>query len=143
MTHEFPVVAAGIITNDGEILLGKKKESEGHPISGQWHFPGGHVDKRENVSEAVLREVKEETGLYVDLRETIHAYTGDIGVVRILFHCESKDRNAEASDDLAGVKWVDPADLREELGEYEANIVAERKEISKFLEKLQNGELEE
>ena len=32
-----------------------------------WDFPGGHVDKNEQVEEAAIREVKEETGL--DIQE--------------------------------------------------------------------------
>ena len=46
---------------DGKILVQdrKKKDWPG------WTFPGGHVEKDENILESVIREIKEETGLTV------------------------------------------------------------------------------
>jgi 8-oxo-dGTP diphosphatase len=37
-----------------------------HKASGKWIFPGGHVDPDESPAEAAVREVREETGVYVD-----------------------------------------------------------------------------
>ncbi|MQA87717.1 MAG: NUDIX domain-containing protein [Streptosporangiales bacterium] len=36
-----------------------------HPRLGRWMIPGGHVEHHESQAQAVLREVKEETGLTV------------------------------------------------------------------------------
>lgn len=33
------------------------------PFKGQWCLPGGHIDRDETAQNAVIREVKEETGL--------------------------------------------------------------------------------
>lgn len=136
MTDEFPVVVAGIVTNKGDVLIGKKEEKDGHPVSGQWHLPGGHLGEDEEVREALEREIEEETGLDVDIHQLIEVYRGEAGMVRVLFHCESDSRDAEADDDLEDVKWVPPGDLEEELGEYDSDTV-ERGEIKKFLEKLE------
>lgn len=135
VSKDFPVVVAGLITNQGDVLVGKKEKKEGHPISGQWHFPGGHLDKDERVREAVKREIMEETDLDVEIHQLIDVYKGDVGIVRVIFHCEAEKRDAQAKDDLEEVKWVDPENLEEELGEYDSGVV-EREEISKFLEKL-------
>ncbi|MEI6757828.1 MAG: NUDIX hydrolase [Chlorobium sp.] len=55
---------AAIITPDDErldlILLTKRNVP---PFKGQWCLPGGHIDDYETAEEAVVREVKEETGL--------------------------------------------------------------------------------
>ena len=38
-----------------------------HKNGGHWAFPKGHVEKKETESETALREIKEETGLKVEL----------------------------------------------------------------------------
>jgi len=53
-------VAALIINEKGEILLIKRKAEPG---KGLWSIPGGVVELGENLHDALVREVKEETGL--------------------------------------------------------------------------------
>ncbi|MBI2583076.1 MAG: NUDIX domain-containing protein [Candidatus Aenigmarchaeota archaeon] len=48
-----------VIEKDGEILLIKRAHS---PQKGLWCIPGGHVEKRESVHQAALREIAEEVG---------------------------------------------------------------------------------
>lgn len=43
--------------------------------SGQWCVPGGYMDPGESVSEACVREVREETGLKVRIKRLIGVYT--------------------------------------------------------------------
>ncbi|RFA96072.1 NUDIX hydrolase [Pyrobaculum aerophilum] len=52
-------VAAAAVKN-GKIVLVKRKYP---PNPGKWSLPGGHVELGERLEEAVLRELKEETGL--------------------------------------------------------------------------------
>lgn len=137
MTEEkFPVVVAGMVTNNGDVLIGKKESVEDHPICDQWHFPGGHLDEDEDVKEAVRREIEEETGLEVKVHQLVDVYRGEVGIVRVLFHCESEDRSTTPKDDLQDVKWIEPENLSNKLGEYDSSIVEEREEIQNFIEKL-------
>jgi nucleoside triphosphatase len=55
-----PTVGVFIFNPAGELLLLKS-----HKWPGQYVVPGGHVELGERIEEAVLREVKEETGLDV------------------------------------------------------------------------------
>ncbi len=60
-----PLVGAGaIVIRRGHVLLVKRKFQ---PNRGLWALPGGLVEVGESVQEAVLREIKEETGLTVRL----------------------------------------------------------------------------
>ncbi len=65
-----PYVGVGIlILNDKEeVLLGLRIASHG---TGEWSFPGGHLEFGETVFETAKREVKEETGLDIEAFELI------------------------------------------------------------------------
>ncbi|UCG53247.1 MAG: NUDIX domain-containing protein [Candidatus Latescibacterota bacterium] len=53
-----PTVGALIFNPRGELFLMKS-----HKWRGRWVVPGGHIDLGETIEEALVREVKEETGL--------------------------------------------------------------------------------
>lgn len=38
-----------------------------HNKLGQWLYPGGHIDPNEDPAQAAVREVREETGLHVEV----------------------------------------------------------------------------
>ena len=61
--------AVAIVTREEngrtEILLTLRNSP---PLEGVWCLPGGHVDQEETARDAVIREVKEETGLDFDAR---------------------------------------------------------------------------
>jgi 8-oxo-dGTP diphosphatase len=61
-----PVVGVGaVIWNDrGEIVLIRRGQE---PRLGEWSIPGGRLEWGESVREAIIREVREETGLEIEI----------------------------------------------------------------------------
>lgn len=55
-------VAAAILV-DGKILLAKR--DAGDFMGGFWELPGGHLEENENLFDALVREIAEETNLEV------------------------------------------------------------------------------
>jgi mutator protein MutT len=108
-----PVVGVGAIMLDGDqILLEKRKNAPG---KGKWSVPGGLVELGENVEQAVVREVKEETGLDVcepRLVDVIdHISLGERGAVRYHFVIVDylvtvKSGKPKAASDTDSLKWV-------------------------------------
>jgi 8-oxo-dGTP diphosphatase len=61
MQKNQPKIGIGVIVvKDSLVLLGKRKGSHG---SGDWSFPGGHLELHETPEECAYRELIEETGL--------------------------------------------------------------------------------
>lgn len=65
----FSVGAFAIIFNEnGQVLLSHRRDMDA------WNLPGGGVESRELPSEAVIREVKEETGLEAVIERLVGVY---------------------------------------------------------------------
>jgi len=104
-------VAAVIWNSRGDVLLIRRAKE---PRKGQWSLPGGKLEFGETLLEGVLREVREETGLeveilgLVDVAETIRdASVGaaDDHFVLIDYGARVISGTAEAASDGAAARW--------------------------------------
>jgi len=77
-----PKLAVGTIITDEQnrVVLVKRAIEPGY---GKWVFPGGYVDRGEEVRSAAVREAREETGLEVRLDRlvNIYSYAGRVPVI--------------------------------------------------------------
>ena len=109
-----PVLAVGaVVINDGSLLMVRRGKDPG---KGLWSIPGGRVEHNELLTDALVREVKEETGLDVEVVELlgILEVPGEPHYV-ILDHVAvaKGELDPTPGDDAAEVRWVP-------LGEVEA-----------------------
>lgn len=63
-TH-YPALAV-VFDKEGKILMARREEVRSH-FNNLWQFPGGGIEFGEDPKDAVVREVREETGLTVKL----------------------------------------------------------------------------
>lgn len=108
-----PSASAVIFDHRRRLLL--QQRSDG----GQWGLPGGSVEIGESVSQAVIREVREETGLEVGVRRLIGVYSEpDRQIVRypdgnvwhyvsLCFECVVRGGELTTCDETLALRWVE------------------------------------
>ncbi|KGP70867.1 NUDIX domain-containing protein [Pontibacillus yanchengensis] len=62
-------IAVVVMDDDNRVVLQKRKDV------GLWGLPSGHVEPGETISEAAVREVKEETNLDINIMKLIGVYS--------------------------------------------------------------------
>jgi ADP-ribose pyrophosphatase YjhB (NUDIX family) len=107
-----PLLGVGaVIVERNRVLLIRRGTA---PLLGEWSLPGGVLECGETLSESVVREVREETGLVVETGEMLGVYErvirGDEGRVRyhyvlIDFLCRPVGGDLNAGSDAADVRW--------------------------------------
>ncbi len=121
-TYEYPrpaltvdAVVFGLDEDELKILLIQRA---GDPFKGQWAFPGGFVDMDETTEQAVLRELKEETGIKDVFLEQLYSFSGvdrdpRERVVSVAYFGLVKPAGIEmaAASDAQDVRWFGIDDI--------------------------------
>jgi 8-oxo-dGTP diphosphatase len=78
-------VAVGVLMNEArEILIARRPD--GKPMPGSWEFPGGKIEAQETASQALLREMREELGIRIDLDHTTLLGKVEYAYPEFIFH---------------------------------------------------------
>jgi ADP-ribose pyrophosphatase YjhB (NUDIX family) len=116
-----PGVAAIIQDGDGRILLQQRSDN------GLWGLPGGSVEIGESVRDAIVREVREESGLTVEVIRLVGIYSDpttqivrypDGNVVHYIstfFACRILGGTLQTCDETLALKYFEPANLPDDL----------------------------
>jgi 8-oxo-dGTP diphosphatase len=160
---EHPMVGIGaVVIRDNRALL-IRRGSE--PLKGEWSIPGGMLEIGETISEGVMRELYEETGLRVRLLGLIEVFerifrkdevgqapldaAGNISPVanesdgRPLYHfvildylCEAPEGEPRAGSDVTDLEFVTEEDLaRFRLTPTATRVIRKAFEMSRAAEK--------
>ena len=107
-----PKVAVVVLVSDGDRLLFVRRGAE--PQIGKWCFPGGYVDRGEQVEAAARREVREETGLEVEISGLIGVYSLPSNpVIVIAYSGEARSGKLVPGTDAEDAGWFEVDDLPE------------------------------
>ncbi len=121
MAREYPdqpvAGVGGVVIRGREVLLVKRAYP---PRAGEWSLPGGRLELGESLVDAVRREVREETGIEVEVGPLVEVFDrvhrDADGRVRYHFViadylCDPIGGALAAGDDAADARWVPRDDV--------------------------------
>lgn len=95
-----------VVEQDGCVLLGKRKGTYGE---GKWGLPQGYIEFEEDFLTAALREVKEETGLEVEIVSILNVSSNFLApglhTLAVILQARVIAGEPVAGDDLESVGW--------------------------------------
>ncbi len=103
------IVAGSLIVKDNKILMIQEAKKSCY---GQWNFPAGHVEEKELITDAAIREAFEETGCKIKLTgvlpiSTIVSLNGDT-IVTIKFTADIIEENIKVDkNEQLDVQWIE------------------------------------
>jgi ADP-ribose pyrophosphatase YjhB (NUDIX family) len=109
-------VGAVIVSGARVVLIRRRFE----PLAGEWSLPGGVVEAGETLDSCVAREMREETGLEVEIGPVIEVFDritrDDDGRVRyhyvlVDYLCWPRGGTLQAGSDVDAAVWADASDL--------------------------------
>jgi 8-oxo-dGTP diphosphatase len=104
-------VAAGLVFEGGRLLITQRRA--GDHLGGLWEFPGGKREPGETFEQCLARELQEELGIDVHVRERLesvaHAYP-DRTVHLEFFRCRLTGGQPEARG-CSAFKWIGVSEL--------------------------------
>ena len=112
-TPHYDVTAAVTVRDDGAVLMAQRNVND--MLGGLWEFPGGKCEDGETLSQCLIREMKEELDVTVEVNGKLtvveHAYT-HFRITLHAFWCRLSDGEPRCLD-CAAIQWVLPGDLDE------------------------------
>ena len=107
MTKTIEVVAA-VIFRKGKVLCVQRLEHEKEFVSLKWEFPGGKVEVGESREEALVREIREELSVDIEVSEFLmtvkHTYP-DFHLTMHVFKCVLNQGEITLNEHVA-FKWL-------------------------------------
>ena len=104
-------VAAGLISEGERILVTRRKKGASYGLF--WEFPGGKIENEEEPRQALQRELKEELGIRVEVRDLFEVvfYNEDTcPVLLLVFRCRIEEGIPEPRG-VHELRWVKPEEI--------------------------------
>jgi len=107
------LVAAGLITEGGKILVTQRREDTHQGLL--WEFPGGKVMEDEEPRQALKRELREELGVEAEVgtmfEAVFHTYP-EFSVLLLVYRCRIQNGVPQPLACRA-LRWVDLSELEQ------------------------------
>ena len=114
-----PSVNVVVVNDQDQILLIRRSDND------NWAVPGGAIDLGESMTQAAIRETKEESGIDCEITGLVGIYTDPKHVILYTSNGEARQEfsivltarpvrgEPTPSDETSEVRWVDRAEIQD------------------------------
>lgn len=103
-------VAGVIVDGEGRALVVRRRDN------GRWEPPGGVLELQETVQQGLRREIKEETGLDIEIGNLTGIYKNMVhGIVALVFRCVPAGGELTLNPEVSEFRWMHTGEVQREL----------------------------
>jgi 8-oxo-dGTP diphosphatase len=106
-------VVAAVIQHKGKILAVQRGPAKYDYTSEKWEFPGGKMEARESQEQTIIREIKEELDMEINVGPKLitveHSYP-DFHLTMHTYMCETNQSEPKLTEHLA-YQWLEKSEL--------------------------------
>lgn len=129
------VATNAIILNENKEILFTQRSLNDDFLPGYWELPGGGIDYGETPQEALIREIKEECGLGIEIIKPVAAnsyFIRDTQRIEITFLCKViNPSDIKLSHEHSAYKWLKTTEINTiKVTDYIKKIIDSLAEIS-------------
>ena len=103
-------VAAAIVNDAGQVLVIRRRDN------GNWEPPGGVLELYETIEDGLRREVREETGLEIEIERLTGVYKNmPRGIIALVFRCQQAAGSPQLSEETLDTCWLAPDQIPDRM----------------------------
>lgn len=133
--NKIPVTVQLVLEKDNKILFMKRKNT-GYE-DGKFCLPGGHVEKNEEIKEAMIREAKEEIGIELKSEDLIlykvlnRKINQDVEYIDFIFKATKwlKEIGNKEPEKCEEIVWFDKNEISENTIEFVKELLKNEKDV--------------
>ncbi|MDD5163342.1 MAG: NUDIX domain-containing protein [Candidatus ainarchaeum sp.] len=118
---DFRLAVKGFITENKKVLI-LKRSGYTKQMPGIWELPGGRLEAGEDPLAGLQREIKEETGIEIEIvfPMSVRHFTREDGqiITMIIFLCKPKSKTVKLSSEHTEFEWAGIKTARQKMSKF-------------------------
>lgn len=119
--RNFRIAVKSFIVKDNRLLI-LKRESDDVQSPGIWEIPGGRLNLGEHPIKGLKREIKEETGLTIDVLHSLNVRhftrSDNQTITMLIFLCKTSDDKISLSKEHSAHDWINIDNCKEKVSDF-------------------------